>query len=66
MLYERLSARRRVTYHRRIGERLEKAYLEDIEPVAELLAYHFVQGQDGPRALQYLHRDSVKECVPVW
>lgn len=55
-----------MTYHRRIGERLEKAYLEDIEPVAELLAYHFVQGQDGPRALQYLHRDSVKECVPVW
>lgn len=44
----------------RIGERLEKAYLDDLEPVVGRLAHHFTEGRDIPRALQYLHAASVK------
>ncbi|ETX00934.1 MAG: hypothetical protein ETSY2_38100, partial [Candidatus Entotheonella gemina] len=60
VLYERLSAQKRLISHCRIGERLEKAYLDDVEPVVGRLAYHFVQGWDVPRALQYLHHASIK------
>ncbi len=59
VLYEHLSAERCLKLHRRIGERLERAYHDDVEPVVGRLAYHFAQGHDVPRAVQYLHRASV-------
>ncbi|WP_179137308.1 hypothetical protein [Candidatus Entotheonella palauensis] len=60
VLYDRLSAEQCVKWHRLMAERLERAYIDDVEPVVGLLAYHFVQGRDVPRALQYLHRASLK------
>ncbi len=60
ILYEQLSVERRVKLHRAMGERLERAFFDDPDPVAGLLAYHFVQGLEATRALQYLHRASVR------
>ncbi|WP_089941885.1 ATP-binding protein [Candidatus Entotheonella palauensis] len=59
VLYELLPAERRLTLHRCIGARLERAYFDDLDPIAGPLAYHFAQGRDVPRAVQYLHRASV-------
>ncbi len=60
ILYERLSAERRVKLHRLIGERVERAYIDSLDPVAGLLAYHFTEGREVPQALAYLQRASVR------
>lgn len=60
VLYDRLSAERRLKLHRQVGERLERAFLDDLDAVAGLLAYHFAQGMEVTRALSYLHLASVK------
>ena len=54
VLYEQISAGRRVGLHRCIGERLEAAYGNRTKEVAVELAAHFEQGQDIKRAVQYL------------
>ncbi len=46
--------------HHQIAEHLEGASLDDVDAVVELLAHHFTQGRDVPRALAYLHRASAK------
>lgn len=53
--YERLAAGQRVWWHRHIGERLEKGYGDQARDIAVELASYFVQGQDHPRAVRYLH-----------
>ena len=46
VLYEQISASRRVRLHRQIGEREEQAYGEQAREIAAELAVHFEQGRD--------------------
>jgi DNA-binding winged helix-turn-helix (wHTH) protein/tetratricopeptide (TPR) repeat protein len=46
-LYEELSTPERVRLHRRVGEALEAAHAEDLEPHREAIAYHFFQAAAG-------------------
>jgi predicted ATPase len=54
VLYERVTAGRRVQMHRQIGERIEAGYGEQTVEVAAELAVHFERGRDYRRAVQYL------------
>ena len=54
VLYEQLSATRRVRLHRRIGEWLEGIYGAAVHEHAAELAVHFEQGHEHARALHYL------------
>jgi predicted ATPase len=54
VLYERLTAARRLRLHRRIGESEEALYRDRVGEVAAELALHFERGQDYGRAVQYL------------
>jgi tetratricopeptide (TPR) repeat protein len=53
VLYERVTAGRRSQLHRRIGERKEQAYGNQVREIAAELAMHFEQGRDYRRAVQY-------------
>jgi class 3 adenylate cyclase/tetratricopeptide (TPR) repeat protein len=52
--YSSILLRRRPEYHRRVGEALLTLNLDTDEEVAELLAHHFEEGEDVPRAVHYL------------
>ena len=54
VLYERVTAARRVQLHRLIGTRLEAGYAEQVGEIAAELAVHFERGRDARRAVQYL------------
>ena len=56
VLYERLSASRRVQLHRRIGERGEEIYGERAREIAAELAMHFERGRDYKQASKYLQQ----------
>lgn len=56
VLYDRMSARRRIQLHHRIGEREETGYREQAWEHAAALAVHFERGRDYARALQYLQQ----------
>ena len=56
VLYDRQTPGRRAKLHRRIGERLAAIYARRIEDVVPELAYHFEQGADWPRAIDYLRQ----------
>ena len=56
VLYDRLTPGRRAKLHRRIGERLAAMYARRMEDVVSELAYHFEQGADWPRAIDYLRQ----------
>jgi len=56
VLYERVSASRRVQLHRRIGERGEELYGERAKEIAAELAMHFERGRDDKRAAKYLQQ----------
>ena len=56
VLYERVTAGRRVSLHRRIGMRQEAGHAEQTRQIAAELAIHFERGRDYPRAIQYLHQ----------
>jgi predicted ATPase len=56
VLYERVSASRRVQLHRRIGERGEEVYGERAGEIAAELAMHFERGRDYKRATKYFSR----------
>ncbi len=56
VLYEQISASRRIRLHRQIGERGEQAYGERVREIAVELAVHFEQGRDYERAVHYLHQ----------
>lgn len=55
VLYERVSASRRVRLHRHIGQRLESGYGANAAVKAAELGLHFVRGRDPGRAAIYLH-----------
>src|SRR5262245_46012078 len=54
VVYERISAGRRVELHRRIGERLEAGLGERAVEIATELAMHFERGREVRRAIRYL------------
>jgi predicted ATPase len=69
--YERLGAAQRMLLHRRIGERLEKAYGPHAHELAAELAMHFMRGCDYLRSVRYLqqaadtaqHRHASREAI---
>jgi predicted ATPase/DNA-binding winged helix-turn-helix (wHTH) protein len=52
VMYEQVTASRRVELHRRIGERLEQAYGDRTREIATELAVHFEQGREYRKAVQ--------------
>jgi predicted ATPase len=54
VLYERVSASRRVQLHRRIGEQAESLYGERAREIAAELAMHFERGSSYKHASKYL------------
>jgi predicted ATPase/DNA-binding winged helix-turn-helix (wHTH) protein len=56
VLYERVSASRRVNLHRRIAERGEEVYGERAREIAAELAMHFERGANPERAVKYLQQ----------
>ena len=56
VVYQRLTAGRRVRLHQRIGRRLEMAYGKRAREIAAALAMHFGYGRDPERALSYWRR----------
>jgi predicted ATPase/DNA-binding winged helix-turn-helix (wHTH) protein len=59
VLYERLSASRRVQLHRQIGEQAEMLYRERAREIATELAMHFERGRDHERAIRYLQQAAI-------
>ncbi len=53
VLYARVSASRRVHYHRAIAERLEIAYGSEAELIAPVLARHYGEGRRPERAVHH-------------
>jgi predicted ATPase len=56
VLYERVSASRRVQLHRRIGEQGEELYGERVREIAAELAMHFERGSNHKQAVKYLQQ----------
>jgi DNA-binding winged helix-turn-helix (wHTH) protein/predicted ATPase len=54
VVYQRVSAGRRIRLHQQIGARLEGGYGNEAPALAAELAMHFTQGQDAQRAMVYL------------
>jgi class 3 adenylate cyclase/tetratricopeptide (TPR) repeat protein len=54
VVYQHLAPGQRAQTHRRLGNRLEKAYHDRSSEVASVLALHFEQGRDFASALRYL------------
>jgi tetratricopeptide (TPR) repeat protein len=56
VLYERLSARRRISFHQKVGEALEQEYAGHLDAVIEDLAHHFTEAPHGEslrKAIEY-------------
>lgn len=56
VLYDRLSLRRRMTLHHKVGETLEQQYAGRVDVVVEDLAHHFTRAPHGvglEKAIQY-------------
>ena len=54
VIYQDLAPGLRAQTHKRLGKRLEEAYLGRTSEIASALALHFEQGRDFPSALRYL------------
>jgi tetratricopeptide (TPR) repeat protein len=54
VLYEGLAPARRVRTHRQLGETLERGYGARASDIAPVLARHFSEGRDFPKAIKYL------------
>ncbi len=54
VLYERLAPGRRAVLHRQIGETLERGYAARTSEIAAVLALHFEEGRNFPKAVRYL------------
>jgi predicted ATPase len=54
VVYERITAARRIYLHRRLGTREEEAFGLQAREIAAELAAHFEHGRDYRRAVQYL------------
>ena len=73
VLYERMSASKRMQLHRRIGLRGEELYGDRTNDIAAELAMHFEQSVDYQRATRYLqqaavnamHRSAYREAIAL-
>jgi transcriptional regulator with XRE-family HTH domain/tetratricopeptide (TPR) repeat protein len=73
VLYDRISASRRMQLHRRVGLRSEELYGKRANEFAAELAMHFEQAADYERAARYLehaavndmHRSAYREAIAV-
>ena len=54
VLYERIPTGQRTVLHKRIGEREEQAYGDQVREIAAELAIHFERGRDYRKAVRYL------------
>jgi predicted ATPase len=59
VLYDRMSASRRMLLHQRIGRRGEELYGQRANEIAAELAMHFEQAGDHERAVRYLQQAGV-------
>lgn len=53
VLYEDISPVRRRRQHMKVGEAVEKVYVKKIDDYLEALAYHFLEGNDLSKAIDY-------------
>jgi predicted ATPase len=56
VLYKRTPIGQRVNFHKRIGEREERAYGDQAKSIAAELAAHFVEGREYRKAIKYLQQ----------
>lgn len=56
VIYEDLSAMRRRTLHRRVGEALEQLHGGDLDAIAGQLAHHFIQAGESEKRHRYCLR----------
>jgi predicted ATPase/DNA-binding winged helix-turn-helix (wHTH) protein len=61
VLYDRVSASRRVQLHRRIGEQSELIYGEAATEIAAELAMHFERGANNQKAVKYIQQAADNE-----
>jgi serine/threonine protein kinase len=56
VLYEDISPIRRRRQHMKVGEAVEKVYTKKIDDYLETLAYHFTEGNDLSKAIDYAQK----------
>jgi DNA-binding winged helix-turn-helix (wHTH) protein/predicted ATPase len=61
VLYERVSASRRVQLHRRIGEQSERIHGQGASEIAAELAMHFERGANNQKAVKYIQQAADNE-----
>ena len=58
--YNSLLQERRTELHERIGKTLEKIHTDKLDELCEVLAYHFLQGEDWQRTYRYCQQAGLK------
>ncbi len=58
--YNSLLQKRRTELHEKIGKAIEKIHADRLEELCEMLAYHFLQGEDWQRAYSYCQEAGLK------
>ena len=58
--YNSLLQKRRAELHEKIGKAIEKINADRLEELCEMLAYHFLQGEDWQRAYRYCQESGLK------
>jgi len=58
--YESLLVQRRKALHRLIGEAVEEVYAQRLSEHVEMLAHHFLQGEEWEKAVTYLRQAGAK------
>jgi class 3 adenylate cyclase/tetratricopeptide (TPR) repeat protein len=58
--YNSLLQKRRAELHEKIGKAIEKIHAGRLEELCEMLAYHFLQGEDWQRAYRYCQESGLK------
>jgi predicted ATPase len=56
VLYEGISPVRRTRHHLKVGEAIENTYANKIDDYLEALAYHFLEGNDLSKAIDYAQK----------
>ncbi len=63
VLYEDISPVRRRRQHMKVGEAVEKVYTKKINDYVEALAYHFLEGNDLSKAIDYCQKAGDKAAM---
>jgi predicted ATPase len=56
VIYDRVPAHQKAEYHKRIGERAERAYSQRSGEIASELTVHFERAHDYPKTIRYLEQ----------